>query len=136
LTPVDDSYAPVATLQQIRRNGRGVAAADYDNDGRVDVAVNTIGGKLLLLHNTSQAGNWLTVDVRPFSPGAVVTAVDSDGVRQVRDVQAGSSYLSSEDPRVHFGFGTGRPAQLIVRWPDGTVKHFTPPANAIFVASR
>ena len=33
-------------------NGRGLAAADYDNDGRVDVAVNSIGGKLILLHNT------------------------------------------------------------------------------------
>src|SRR5206468_5278205 len=61
LTGLFDGYAPVATLQQIRRNGRGVAAADYDNDGRVDIAVNTIGGKLLLLHNTGPLNNWLTV---------------------------------------------------------------------------
>ena len=86
-------------------NGRGLAAADYDNDGRVDLAVNTIGGKLLLLHNTSRAGNWLEVGVEPFSPGAVVTVVDSSGRRQSAEVHAGSSYLSSEDPRVHFGLG-------------------------------
>ncbi|HXK15068.1 MAG TPA: FG-GAP-like repeat-containing protein [Gaiellaceae bacterium] len=138
LTPVDDGYLPVSVVQKIRTNGRGVAAADYDNDGRIDLAVNTIGGKLLLLHNTTPSGNWLTVDVRPFSPGAIVTAVSSLGPNdlQVRDVTAGSSYLSSEDPRVHFGFGLYRPVRLIVRWPDGTVKQFTPPTNAIFVAQR
>ena len=42
-------------------NGRGVAAADYDNDGRVDIAVNSIGGKLVLLHNTGGRGHWLEV---------------------------------------------------------------------------
>jgi Na+-translocating ferredoxin:NAD+ oxidoreductase RnfD subunit len=137
LTPVDDGYVPVSVLQQLRTNGRGVAAADYDNDGRVDVAVNTIGGKLLLLHNTTPAtGNWLTVDVRPFSPGAVVTVVDSTGTRQVRDVVAGSSYLSSEDPRVHFGFGLGTVRSLSVLYPDGTVKRFVPPTNQTFVATR
>ena len=70
---------------------------------------NSIGGPLLLLHNTSPAGNWLEVQVEPFSPGAVVTVVDSRGRRQARAVQAGSSYLSSEDPRVHFGFGKATP---------------------------
>jgi hypothetical protein len=122
LTRLFDGYAPVATLQQIRRNGRGVAAADYDNDGRVDIAVNAIGGKLLLLHNTGPLNNWLTVDVKPFSPNAIVTVVDGNGRRQVREVAAGSSYLSSEDPRVHFGLGDAtRVAELTVRYPDGRV---------------
>ncbi len=103
-------------------NGRGLAAADYDNDGRVDVAVGTVGGKLLLLHNTSRAGNWLEVAVAPFSPGAVVTVVDSSGRSQVREVVAGSSYLSSEDPRVHFGLGKARVHRLTVRYPDGSVE--------------
>ena len=135
LTPVEGGYRPVSVLQKIRTNGRGVAAADYDNDGRVDIAVNTVGGKLLLLHNTSPSGNWLTVDVRPFSPGAIVTAT-GPFEPQVRDVQAGSSYLSSEDPRVHFGFGTQKPSGLTVRWPDGTLKRFTPTVNTIFVAQK
>ena len=63
------------------------------------------------------------MQVEPFSPGAVVTVVGVDGRRQVREVQAGSSYLSSEDPRVHFGLGPyARVRELIVRYPDGTVK--------------
>jgi Na+-translocating ferredoxin:NAD+ oxidoreductase RnfD subunit len=109
-------------LQNLRTNGRGLAAADYDNDGRVDIAINSIGGKLILLHNTSETGHWLDVQVEPFSPGAVVTFVGADG-RQVREVHAGSSYLSSEDPRVHFGLGEQTAVkELIVRYPDGTVK--------------
>jgi ASPIC and UnbV/FG-GAP-like repeat len=101
-------------------NGRGLAAADYDNDGRVDIAVNSIGGKLILLHNTGSSGHWLEVSLATFAPGAVVTAVLPDGQRVVREIQAGSSYLSSEDPRAHFGLGTTiRLKELDVRWPGG-----------------
>ncbi|HSX22104.1 MAG TPA: ASPIC/UnbV domain-containing protein, partial [Gaiellaceae bacterium] len=123
LAPAQGGYIDAGLLRGLRVNGRGLAAADYDNDGRVDIAVGTIGGPLLLLRNTSQAGHWLEVNVAPFSPGAVVTAVGTDGQRQVRTVQAGSSYLSSEDPRIHFGLGKATSVrELIVRYPDGSVK--------------
>jgi hypothetical protein len=103
-------------------NGRGVAAADYDNDGRMDIAVNSIGGRLILLHNTGSTGHWLEVRLARFAPGALVTAVLPDGRRLVREVQAGSSYLSSEDPRVHFGLGGAtKVGALTVRWPNGKV---------------
>ncbi|HEX4526120.1 MAG TPA: FG-GAP-like repeat-containing protein [Gaiellaceae bacterium] len=129
-------FVAADVLQKLRTNGRGVAAADYDNDGRVDFAVNSIGGPLILLHNESSAGNWLEVDVRPFSPGAVVTVTDSSGRRQVREVLAGSSYLSSEDPRVHFGLGNATVRTLVVRYPDGTVQRLTPATNAIVRVTR
>ena len=103
-----------------RVNGRGLATADYDNDGDVDVAVNSIGGRLLLLRNDGAPGHWLEVRLRTFAPGTVVTAVLPDGRRIVREVLAGSSYLSSEDPRVHFGLGkAARVERLIVRFPNG-----------------
>jgi len=103
-------------------DGRGVAAADYDNDGRVDIAVGSIGGKLILLHNTGASGHWLEVSLARFSPGAVVNAVLPDGRRLVREIDAGSSYLSSEDPRAHFGLGKANHVkELIVRWPGGKV---------------
>ena len=101
-------------------NGRGLAAADYDNDGHMDVAVNTVGGKLALLHNTGTKGNWLEVKLPTFAPGAVVTAVLPDGRRLVDELHAGSSYLSSEDPRAHFGLGKAkRVDELTVRYPGG-----------------
>ena len=116
-------FADAGVLPDLRTNGRGVAAADYDNDGRVDLAVNSIGGKLILLHNTTPSGHWLEVQVEPFSPSAVVTVVGTDGRRQVREVLAGSSYLSSEDPRLHFGLGPDSSVrEVTVRYPDGTVK--------------
>jgi hypothetical protein len=60
------------------------------------------------------------VRFRAFAPGAVVTAVLPDGRKLVRHVLAGSSYLSSEDPRVHFGLGsTTRLRELRVLFPDG-----------------
>jgi Na+-translocating ferredoxin:NAD+ oxidoreductase RnfD subunit len=117
-----EDWKDAGLLQGLTLNARGLAAADYDNDGRVDLAVGTIGGRLLLLHNRSQTGQWLTVSVEPFSPGASVSVVDSRGGVRTRQVQAGSSYLSSEDPRVHFGFGAARPVRVTVRWPDGTTQ--------------
>ncbi len=103
-----------------RVNGRGLAAADFDNDGHVDLAVNTIGGKLMLLRSTGGSGHWLEVRLPRFAPGAVVTVTLPGGRKLVQEVHAGSSYLSSEDPRIHFGLGqTAKVLTLMVRYPDG-----------------
>ncbi|MGH3006833.1 MAG: ASPIC/UnbV domain-containing protein, partial [Gaiellaceae bacterium] len=100
--------------------GRGSATADYDNDGDLDIAVGSIGGALVLLENVGEGGNWLQVELEGFHPGAVITAVLPDGRELHRDVRAGSSYLSSEDPRSHFGLGeAAEVSELVVRWPGG-----------------
>jgi hypothetical protein len=99
---------------------RGSAVADYDNDGDLDVAINVIGGSARLLRNDGAVGHWLRVELEGFAPGAVVTAVLPDGTRLQREWHAGSSYLASEDPRMHFGLGDHDTVEaLIVRWPDG-----------------
>src|SRR5207237_1088238 len=100
-----DGTALVGGKHLPRVVGRGLTTADFGNNGRMDIAINTIGGKLELLRPTGAVGHWLAVRLARFSPGAVVTAVLPDGRRLVREVQAGSSYLSSQDPRVHFGLG-------------------------------
>jgi hypothetical protein len=104
------------------RNGRGLAAADYDNDGDLDLAVGTIGGRLQLLRNDGARGHWLEVALPRFAPGTRVTVVLPGGRRLTRISRAGSSYLSSEDPRLHFGLGDAtRVRELLVRYPGGGV---------------
>ena len=96
------------------------AVADFDNDGDMDVAVNDVGSPLVLLENRGADGNWLEVASADFSPGAVVAVRLTDGRRFRRELRAGSSYLSSEDPRAHFGLGPAtRVAEVRVHWPDG-----------------
>ena len=95
----------------------------YNNDGRVDIAINSIGGRLILLQNDGPSAHWLEVQVEPFSPGAVVTLLQADGRSVVREVHAGTSYLSSEDPRVHFGLGSETQiTEIELKWPSGTVQ--------------
>jgi hypothetical protein len=104
----------------LRVNGRGLAAADVNNDGRMEIAVNSIGGRLLLLRPSGPVGHWLDVQLSRFSPGAVVTLSLEDGRTLSREIRAGSSYLSSEDQRVHFGLGGAtRASRLTVRYPSG-----------------
>ncbi|HVU76291.1 MAG TPA: MFS transporter [Gaiellaceae bacterium] len=112
--------------------GRGLAVADYDNDGRMDVAVNSIDGPLVLLRNTGPKANWLEVSLAGFHPGATVTATLPDGHRLVDELQAGGSYLSSGDPRAHFGLGAATHVALTVRYPGGRIVHrASVPANRI-----
>ncbi|HZC29416.1 MAG TPA: FG-GAP-like repeat-containing protein, partial [Gaiellaceae bacterium] len=107
-----------------RAVGRGLVVGDFGNDGRPDIAVNTVGGRLQLLQSTGAQGHWLEVRLARFSPGAVVTAVLPGGRRLVREEQAGSSYLSSQDPRLLFGLGEATSvADLVVRYPGGTETH-------------
>lgn len=117
---------------------RGSAAADFDNDGDLDVAINTIGGQAVLLRNEGEHGNWLQVGLDGFYPGAVVTAVLPDGRELVRELHVGSSYLASEDTRLHFGLGdVAQVAALRVRWLDGvTVVLADVAVNELLVVKR
>ena len=106
--------------------GRGLAPADFDNNGRMAIAINTIGGPLVLLEETGPVGHWLEVSLKGFQAGAVLTATLPDGRTLVQELHDGSSYLSSADPRAHFGLGNEtRVAKLTIRWPDGRVSHLS-----------
>lgn len=99
---------------------RGSAAADFDNDGDLDVAINTISGKAVLLKNEHAQGNWLIVDLGGVYPGTVVEISLPDGQVLRRELLVGSSYLASEDPRIHFGLGDMSVVEeLAIVWSDG-----------------
>jgi hypothetical protein len=117
-------FGPVMTEERV---SRGLAAADMDNDGRLDLVINDLDGSPQVLRNESSGtGNWLIVKPRgqgknPDAIGAVVTA-RTGSVARKRLVQGGSSYISQEDLRQHFGLGSAMTVDsLEVRWPDGTV---------------
>ena len=108
------------------RVSRGLAIGDLDNDGRVDVVINDLDGAAQVLHNEfAGAGNWLAVRVKGKAGntnaiGALVT-VRGGTIAQRRLVQSGTSYLSQDDMRQHFGLGAATQVDAIeVRWPDGT----------------
>ncbi|MCS6826889.1 MAG: ScyD/ScyE family protein [Caldilinea sp.] len=100
--------------------GRGSALADFDNDGAPDIAINQIAGDLVLLKSSGAAGAWLQVDLGGVYPGAQITVELPDGRQLVGEVHVGSSYLASEDPRLHFGLGKATHVRRVtVRWPNG-----------------
>jgi tetratricopeptide (TPR) repeat protein len=117
--------------------GRGVAAGDLDNDGRVDLVVVHRDAPAALLYNRTTGGHWLGLLLRGTRSGrtpvgAQVTCQAGDR-RLVRWLTSGTSYLSANDPRLWFGLGpVDRVERLEVRWPSGTVQSWTDlPADQI-----
>ena len=108
----------------IKHSSRGAAFADFNNDGQIDVAVSHMDEPPSLLINQGTAGNrWLLVALHGaanrFGIGARVV-VKAGGRTQMREVKAGGSYASTNDPRQHFGLGTAeRVDELVVQWPSG-----------------
>lgn len=117
--------------------GRGVAAADFDRDGDVDVAVNHLNGAAALLRNdTPPAGGWLQLELigtRSNRSGvAAVLTIALGPQRLVRTRQAASGYCSCGEERLSIGVGdAARIDQVSVRWPSGRQESWADlPVNA------
>jgi enediyne biosynthesis protein E4 len=113
---------------QADRIGRGLAVADFDNDGNLDVAISSLGQRAVLLRNQgARPGNWIIIRAKgnksnSFGLGATVKIQTSEGL-QVREINNVASYLSSNDMRLHAGLGTARTIQQIeILWPSGTTQ--------------
>lgn len=107
---------------------RGAAFGDLNNDGNVDVVVLNIDGPPSLLLNLGGNRNHRVLfrlvgtKSNKMAIGARVK-VTAGKLVQIGEVESGGSYLSQNDPRLHFGLGTEpRMDQVEIRWPNGNME--------------
>jgi hypothetical protein len=108
-------------------SSRGCAFGDFDNDGKVDVAIMNMSEPPSLLHNQATNNNrWLKLKLigtksnrSAIGARAFVTAA---GRRQRQEVLSQSSFYSQSDLRLHFGLGSANSADVELRWPSGLVE--------------
>ena len=111
--------------------GRGLATADYDNDGDIDIVTNNRGDYPSLLRNDGgNANHWLEVlliGTRSNRDGIGASLkLTSEGFVHVEQAKGGMSYMSASDPRIQFGLGKRTKIDsLEITWPSGQVDRLT-----------
>jgi Tfp pilus assembly protein PilF len=111
--------------------GRGLAVADYDNDGDLDAIIVNHGDHAVLLRNDATATNawvqmWLEGRESNRSAVGARVRIVAGQTGQVQAVGSQPSYLSQHGPVLHFGLGTATTVDTVeVRWPAGGVQVFT-----------
>jgi hypothetical protein len=126
-----DATAESGDALLIPQASRGAAFGDLFNDGHIDVVVENIDGAPMILRNDSADGHhWIELNLigtrsNRMAIGARVTATTGTLV-QTDEVRSGGSYLSQNDPRIHFGLGDAtKVSRIEIRWPSGTVQVLT-----------
>ena len=123
-TKVSDSLGP-DFVRPIA--GRGLATADFDNDGDTDIAINVRGDYPELLRNDGgNTNHWLEVlliGTRSNRDGIGSSLkLSSEGLVQVQQAKGGTSYMSASDSRILFGLGRRTKIEYLeITWPSGQV---------------
>ncbi len=123
-----DAEAQAGPALQVPRVSRGLAIADLDNDGNMDVIIADLDGEPMLLHNQGLPGkHWVSFELagtksNRLAIGARLKLV-AGGMTQTAEIFSGGSYLSNNDFRVHFGLNDATKIDsLEIRWPSGKVE--------------
>src|SRR5579859_3313963 len=122
---------------------RGVAFGDLNNDGNVDMVVFNVGAPPSVFINETKNANHrvlfklIGTKSNRGAVGARIT-VTSATRSQIEEIKAGSSYLSTNDPRLHFGLGGDTVMDKVeIRWPNGNVETLRKvPADAIYMITE
>jgi hypothetical protein len=118
---------------------RGVAFGDINNDGNIDMVIFNVGAPpSLFLNDTKNSNHRVLFKLigTKSNRGAVGARITVTSVTrtQIEEVKAGSSYISTSDPRLHFGLaGDSLMTKVEIRWPSGGVETLLNiPADAIY----
>ena len=129
---LEDISASAGASFQNAAMHRGVAFADFDNDGRVDAVVTVLNGPAKLFRNVSGGqAYWLALKLRGqksnrMGLGAAIHARLADGRNLYNHASTAVGYASSSEALVRFGLGTNKVAKLIeIRWPGAKVQRLT-----------
>jgi hypothetical protein len=126
-TQVSEDSQPALASRHV---SRGCAFGDFDNDGDLDILImNQNEPPTLLRNDAPQENHWIKIRLHGTKSnrsalGARVT-VRSGSKVQVQELMSQTSYVSSNDPRLHFGLGPAAVADIEVRWPMGSVDMHT-----------
>lgn len=123
----------IPMLEQTEKHTRGLAWADYDNDGDLDFyAANWQGVANMLFANAGNDNNWIrlrcvgTLSNRSGIGARITVTTASDGqtIRQIREINDGGRYYQN-DLEAHFGLGGAEIIESIeIRWPSGIRQMF------------
>ena len=105
--------------------GRGAVQLDWNNDGYPDVASSQLWyPPHVLLNKTPKDNNYIKIRLigsnSPRTPIGTIVHAEAGGMKQVRQLAGGGSYLSQSQPVLFFGLGKADSAKLAIHWPDGS----------------
>jgi hypothetical protein len=125
-SPLGDEAGPAISTRYV---SRGAAFGDFDNDGDVDVLIMNRNDPPSLLRNDAPAGNhWLKVRLEGTRSNRSAIGsrvlVSYGGKVQAQCLTSQASFLSANDPRLHFGLGHATTVDIEVHWPTGCSENF------------